>query len=126
VLLSRDIMQALDRRADAAVLQGANGLGGYTIKTRLLWRRGGRALAACLLLGLLAVCRLGDVGGTARAIVLPSVLLRTNWIWVGDLCRATQSSTIMYAQPCTPGYTVDVVIYGRVPRHYMLFRLPRR
>jgi hypothetical protein len=99
---------------------------GYMIKRHLLWRRSGRALVVCLLLGLLTVCQLGDVGGIARAIVLPSVLVRTNWIWVGDLCRATQSSTIMYAQPCTPGYTVDVVIYGRVPRHYTLLRLPRR
>lgn len=94
---------------------------------RLLWRRSGRALAAGLLVGLLAVCcGLANMGGTAHAIVLPSVLVRTSWIWVGDLCRATQSSTIMYAQPCTPGYNVDVVIYGRVPRHYTLFRLPRR
>jgi hypothetical protein len=96
------------------------------IKMRVLWRWGGRALAACLLLGLLAVCGLGGMAGAARPIVLPSELVSTEWIWVGDLCRATQSSTIMYAQPCTPGYTVDVVIYGRVPRHYMLLRLPRR
>jgi len=90
------------------------------------FRRRRRVLAGCLLLGLLVACSLLGVGGTARAIVLPSVLVRTDWMWVGDLCRATQSSTIMYAQPCAPGYTVDVVIYGRVAHHYTLLRLPRR
>jgi len=79
-----------------------------------------------VLLGLLAVCPLCGLGGAARAIMLPSVLVRTDWIWVGDLCRATQSSTIMYAQPCAPGYTVDVVINGRAARHYTLLRLPPR
>ena len=92
---------------------------------RLFWRRRRPLLAGCLLLGLLAVGWLCGVGGAARAIVLPTVLVRTDWIWVGDLCRATQSSTIMYVQPCAPGYTVDVVIYGRVPRHYTLLRLPQ-
>ena len=93
---------------------------------RLVWRRSRLALAACLLIGSLVLCALLGVGVTTRATVLPSVLVRTNWIWIGDLCRATQSSTIMYAQPCSPGYTVEVVIYGRPIRHYTLLRLPRR
>ncbi len=93
---------------------------------RLVWRRGRLALAACLLIGALVMCALLGVSVTTRAIVLPSELVRTNWIWIGDLCRATQSSTIMYAQPCSPGYTVEVVIYGRPIRHYTLLRLPRR
>jgi hypothetical protein len=91
---------------------------------RLLWRRGCLTLAMCLLIGLLAMCGLLGVGITTRAIRLPSVLVSTDWIWIGDLCRATQSSTIMYAQLCSPGYTVDVVLYGRPIRHYTLLRLP--
>jgi hypothetical protein len=93
---------------------------------RLFSRRSRRALVGCLLLGLLAACSLLGLAGTARAIMLPTVLVRTDWLWVGDLCRATQSSTILYVQPCAPGYTVDVVIYGRAPHHYTLLRLPQR
>ena len=92
---------------------------------RLFRRRRRPSLTGGLLLGVLTVCSRCGVAGAARALVLPTVLVRTNWIWVGDLCRATQSSTIMYVQPCAPGYTVDFVIYGHTPRHSTLLRLPQ-
>ena len=87
-------------------------------------RRARRALTLALLVVPLAACAL--LGLRASRGPLPSELVRTSWFWIGDLCRATQSATVMYAQVCTPGYSVDLVIYGRTPRRYVLIELPRR
>lgn len=86
-------------------------------------RRWRVALALALLIPL-AACAL--LGLRVSRGPLPSELVRTSWFWVGDLCRATQSATVMYAQICTPGYSVDLVIYGRTLRRYTLIELPRR
>jgi hypothetical protein len=91
---------------------------------KLLQRRARRAVALALLIIPLVWCAL--LGLRAARGPLPSELVRTRWFWVGDLCRATQSATVMYAQICTPGYSVDLVIYGRTPRRYVLIELPRR
>jgi hypothetical protein len=76
------------------------------------------------IVGLLVSCGVFRAGLFSHAIVLPSVLVRTDQFWIGDLCRATQSSTLQYVQPCAPGYTVDLLIYGRSMRHYTLLHLP--
>ena len=90
---------------------------------RLSWHRGCLALGVSALAVLLMGALLG-AGIAAHTIVLPTVLIRTDTIWVGDLCRATQSSTIQYIQHCPPGYTLDVLVYrGETLRHYTLLHL---
>src|SRR3712207_1473980 len=88
------------------------------------WHRGCSALTVSLFIVLLVACSLLTLGVSTHAIELPSVLIRTDRMWIGDLCRATQSSVVQYTQQCSPGYTVDVILYGQSMRHYTLVQLP--
>jgi hypothetical protein len=88
------------------------------------WHRSCSVLTAGLLIVLFVACSLLILGVSTHAIELPSVLIRTEMIWIGDLCRATQSSAVQYTQQCAPGYTVDVVVYGQSIHHYTLVQLP--
>ena len=94
------------------------------VQMRLPRRRGCVLLITGGLVGLLVACGIFRLGLISHSIVLPSVLVRTDQLWIGDLCRATQSSAVQYVQPCAPGYTVDLLIYGRTLRHYTLLQLP--
>ena|SRR6476659_8466565 len=87
------------------------------------WHRSCGLLIIGGLVGLLVACGVLASGLRSHTIVLPSVLVHTDQFWVGDLCRATQSSTIQYVQQCAPGYTVDLVVYGRSMQHYTLLQL---
>lgn len=92
---------------------------------RFSWHHGCLILGASALVVLLLGALLG-IGVVAHVIVPPTVLVRSDVIWVGDLCRATQSSTIQYIQPCPPGYTLDLLVYrGETLKHYTLLHLPR-
>src|SRR5262245_29426411 len=87
------------------------------------WRRGCVLLMIGGLVSLLVACGILRSGLRSHSIVLPSVLVHTDQFWVGDLCRATQSSALQYLQPCAPGYTVDLIVYGRSMQHYTLLQL---
>ena len=93
-------------------------------RMRSQWYRSCLVLIGGLLTVLLVACSLLSLGVFTHAIELPSVLMHTDRLWVGDLCRATQNSAVHYMQQCSPGYTVDVVVYGRSMQHYTLIQLP--
>ena len=89
------------------------------------WRyRGCLALMSGVLICFLSGCALLGLGVATHAIVLPSVLVHNDLLWVGDLCRATQTSAAQYMQQCSRGYTVDVIVYGPSMQHYTVVEIP--
>ena len=91
---------------------------------RLQRYRGCLVLIGGVLICFLSACALLGLGVATHAIVLPSVLVHNDMLWVGDLCRATQSSAVQYMQQCSPGYTVDVIVYGRSTQHFTVVQIP--
>ena len=93
-------------------------------RMRSQWYRSCSVLTGGLLTVMLVACSLLSLDVSTHAIELPSVLVHTDRLWVGDLCRATQNSALQYTQQCAPGYTVDVLVYGRSMHHYTVVQLP--
>ena len=62
------------------------------VRMRLQWYRSCSVLIGGLLTVMLVACSLLSLGVSTHAIELPSVLVYTDRLWVGDLCRATQNS----------------------------------
>jgi hypothetical protein len=94
------------------------------VRIRSQWHRSCLVLMTGMLAGLIVACSLLSLAVSTHAVALPSVLVHTDWLWVGDLCRATLNSAIQYTPQCSPGYTVDVIVYGRSMQHYTVVQIP--
>jgi hypothetical protein len=88
------------------------------------YRRGCLLLMAGLVIVLFVACAVLSLGVSTQMISLPPVLLRNNVLWIGDSCRAYLNTPEQYSRQCRAEYTVDLFLYGRQTRRYILFRIP--